>query len=208
MRAMALAEKTVRYLVTGVVLASSIGCDQATKAIARDQLGDGASHVFLSGAIRFVHAENPGAFLGLGKNLPESWRLMMLLGGVGLVLLVVGGLLFNRLRQEDGRMPSLISLGMGFLLAGGVGNLIDRSVGASTVTDFVQLKIGPVSSGVFNVADIFIIIGAIAVAIAAFRPEAEMVAASVASGTPTTADDGPPASGPPASGPPASGPSS
>lgn len=189
MHAMALAEKTVRYLVTGAVLASSIGCDQATKAIARDQLKDGASHAFLSGAIRFVHAENPGAFLGLGKNLPESWRLMMLLGGVGLVLLVVGGLLANRLRQESGRMPSLVSLGMGFLLAGGLGNLIDRSVGASTVTDFVQLRLGPVSSGVFNVADVFIIIGAVAVAIAAFRPEAEMVASAVAGGT-TSANDG------------------
>ncbi len=160
-----------RYLSIVGLLAGSIGCDQATKAVARDQLSGEPAQSFLGGTVRLVHAENPGAFLGLGKNLPESWRLGLLIGGVSIVLLVVAFALFRRLQSETGRWPSLVSVGLGLLLAGGIGNLIDRAVGASTVTDFVQLRLWFFSTGVFNVADVFIIIGAVAIGWLALRPE-------------------------------------
>jgi signal peptidase II len=49
---------------------------------------------------------------------------------------------------------------LGLLLAGGVGNLIDRINQNGHVTDFLNVGIGPVRTGIFNVADMAIMAGA------------------------------------------------
>ena len=49
-----------------------------------------------------------------------------------------------------------------FLLAGGIGNLIDRVTNDGLVTDFVSLGIGPLRTGIFNVADVFVLFSALA----------------------------------------------
>ncbi len=45
------------------------------------------------------------------------------------------------------------------ILAGGFGNLYDRAVNDGRVVDFMLLQIGPLKTGVFNVADIAILAG-------------------------------------------------
>jgi len=45
------------------------------------------------------------------------------------------------------------------IIAGGVGNLIDRLRFAGRVTDFLYLQAGPLHTGVFNVADMAITFG-------------------------------------------------
>jgi signal peptidase II len=45
-------------------------------------------------------------------------------------------------------------LGFALLFAGGVGNLTDRVLHDGAVVDFMNLGIGPVQTGVFNVADL------------------------------------------------------
>ena len=49
-----------------------------------------------------------------------------------------------------------------FILAGGIGNLIDRILNNGLVTDFINVGIGPLRTGIFNVADIAFTCGAIA----------------------------------------------
>jgi len=49
-----------------------------------------------------------------------------------------------------------------FILAGGIGNQIDRVSQNGLVTDFVSVGVGPVRTGVFNVADMAVTFGAIA----------------------------------------------
>jgi len=44
-----------------------------------------------------------------------------------------------------------------------MGNLIDRVWNNGLVTDFINVGIGPVRTGVFNVADLAVTFGAIAV---------------------------------------------
>ncbi len=48
--------------------------------------------------------------------------------------------------------------GIIFCIGGGVGNLYDRIIKGS-VTDFVHLKFGPLQTGIFNAADVSIMIG-------------------------------------------------
>jgi signal peptidase II len=50
------------------------------------------------------------------------------------------------------------------ILAGGIGNMIDRVTNAGKVTDFMNLGLGPVRTGIFNVADMAITGGAMLLA--------------------------------------------
>ena len=45
------------------------------------------------------------------------------------------------------------------IIGGGIGNLIDRLIHDGSVTDFMNIGIGRVRTGIFNAADIFLIVG-------------------------------------------------
>jgi len=144
------------------LLLPSVACDQATKALAVAHLkGQGRIHV-IDSLFTLVYAENPGAFLGLGRSLPNSWRWMIFTVAVAVLL---GGVAFFMLRKK---LAPLAFAGVALLLAGGVGNLVDRIARpGGRVVDFAQLtlpngSIGGVrlQTGVFNVADVQIFLGA------------------------------------------------
>ena len=68
---------TSRVVCYGVVLgimASCIGCDQITKHIAKKRLEGQPSQSFCGDVLRLEYAENPGAFLGLGGQMPPAAR--------------------------------------------------------------------------------------------------------------------------------------
>ncbi|MGZ7078065.1 MAG: signal peptidase II, partial [Thermoanaerobaculia bacterium] len=55
---------------------------------------------------------------------------------------------------------------------GGVGNLIDRLTRGGRVTDFLFMQIGPLHTGVFNVADMAITIGVTWLFVSSMLPHA------------------------------------
>jgi signal peptidase II len=59
-------------------------------------------------------------------------------------------------------------LGLAFFVAGGASNLADR-LARGTVTDFINVGVGPLRTGIFNVADVAIMLGAALVAFGSFR---------------------------------------
>jgi signal peptidase II len=137
-----------------LVLMGTVGCDQATKQLAISHLRDEPAQSFLGGVLRLVFAENPGAFLSLGGRLPPAVRFWLLTIGVGLLLLVA--LLYLVKSQRLGRLHIVaLTLAVG----GGASNWYDRLVNNGHVVDFMVLGIGPVRTGVFNVADIAIMAG-------------------------------------------------
>ena len=107
---------------------------------------------------------NRGAFLSVGSSLPEAWRFGLFLIGVGCVLL---GILTYAVLSRP-RHPSGV-VAVALLFAGGVGNLIDRVTSGGSVADFINLGIGPVRTGMFNVADLAITVGALILLSAALR---------------------------------------
>jgi signal peptidase II len=125
--------------------------DQVAKQWARVALANRPTWHY--GFVTFVYAENRGAFLSLGSNLPSPIRAALLNGMVAIGLLVATIVLFrgNLKRGDD------VALAM--IVAGGVGNLIDRLRFDGRVTDFVYLSAGPVHTGVFNLADMVITFG-------------------------------------------------
>ncbi|HCF58885.1 MAG TPA: signal peptidase II [Myxococcales bacterium] len=151
---MAPVPRSLRALLLAPLLLTLIGCDQATKDLAqRELLGQGPS-IFLGGLFKLVYVENPGAFLGLGNSLGPQLRFWLFVVGVGVAL--VAGLLTLLLRKE----LSWGGLVVGALIvAGGFGNLIDRIANEGRVVDFMQLGLGSLRTGIFNVADVLLMLG-------------------------------------------------
>jgi len=162
-----------RLLALGLVLFSTVGCDQATKAVARTHLAGESSLSFLGGLFRLHYAENPGAFLSLGARFsPQTqyWIFVVLVSGILLGLLIY--LVAATLREQD-RLPGMVLVALALFLGGGVGNLIDRLIHDGRVSDFMVIRLGWVSTGVFNVADmaLMLAVGLIAVSTFAGRHE-------------------------------------
>src|SRR5687768_6283564 len=138
-----------RLVLVSTLLLGCVGCDQVSKGIARSQLALGESHAFFGDTFRLIHVENTGAFLGIGAQLPEPARVLVFQGAVSLLIL---GLLWVA-AFRSGTRPWQVA-GFTFLAASGIGNLIDRLLNDGRVTDFLNVGIGGLRSGIFNIADV------------------------------------------------------
>jgi signal peptidase II len=148
-----------RLLLGGLILVSCVGCDQATKRLATQALRDAPPRTYLGDTIRLEYALNPGGFLGLGGRLPAEVRPWVFIGVNSCLL--VGGVAFMIARRD---MPASLFAASACLLAGGIGNLIDRVAHQGLVTDFLIVGVGPLRTGVFNVADMAVLFGGLAAA--------------------------------------------
>jgi signal peptidase II len=156
-------QRTGVRLMLLVAVVSTIGCDRVTKHIASDVLAGGEVHTYLAGTIRLEYAENTGGFLGLGANLPGAWRTTLFTIATGLVLAMMAALALRS------RWNAWLMTGACLVLAGGASNWIDRVVRGSVI-DFMNVGIGPLRTGVFNVADVAIMLGATLLVLARLRP--------------------------------------
>ncbi len=145
-----------------VAVLGTIGCDRVTKHVATTTLAGRPSRSYLGGTVWLGYAENRGGFLSLGASLPPSVRAVIFTGVTGLMLVGVTALGFRH------RWRGWHAVGLALFVAGGVSNWVDRFVRGSVV-DFVHVGIGPVRTGIFNVADVAIMLGAIIVVLVEFR---------------------------------------
>lgn len=148
--------KGLRNVLIIAAMLACVGCDQVTKSIAREQLAGRETISLVNDTVRLTYAENAGVFLGLGKNLPEIVRIVLFTVVVGAVLT---GMLIYVLRHHITDVWHLSA--MTLIVAGGIGNLIDRITQGGVVTDFLNVGIGPIRTGIFNVADMCITTGLI-----------------------------------------------
>ena len=139
-------------LVLLAVVATTIGCDQVSKHVASTHLMDGARQSYLGDSVRLEYSENTGAFLSLGAGLP--WWARTVLFSVGTAFLLIGCVVAAFVR----RLRPVALFGLWLLFAGGLSNLVDRVV-HGRVVDFLNVGIGPVRTGIFNVADMAIMLG-------------------------------------------------
>ena len=136
------------------VLVATAGCDHVAKQVAVASL-DVPRQFSLAGAV--LHLElttNVGAFLNLGEGLPEWARSLVFLV---LVPVVVAWLCARLLAGSH--VPRGVVLGLGLLAGGGLSNWVDRLLNGGAVTDFMVLSLGPLHTGIFNVADVAVMAG-------------------------------------------------
>ena len=145
--------RRTRTLLFAAALSASIGCDQATKHAA-DALRGAPVRSYLFDTFRLVWATNQGAFLSLGAGLPAAARYWILTIAVGLVLAGV-----TAYAMVNGKLDGWQTAGYALVAGGGLSNWIDRTRFDGRVVDFMNLGIGPLRTGIFNVADLAIIAG-------------------------------------------------
>jgi signal peptidase II len=142
----------IRCSVVLLLVAGTVGCDGVTKHLAAEKLSGHPVQSFLADTIRLSYAENTGGFLSVGETLPAWLRtvLFTVATGVFLALLVVVGWRSGWQRWR--------TVALSLFVAGGFSNWVDRLVDGKVV-DFLNVGIGGVRTGIFNVADVAITVG-------------------------------------------------
>lgn len=143
-----------RILIVSFILISSVACDQVTKIAATDSLADQPPISMLGDTFRLHYAENTGAMLSLGSTLSSDARTWIFQVGVFVMLLAL--LIFTLVQK---RLDKAQIIALSLVVGGGIGNLIDRVFNEGAVVDFMNIGIGSLRTGIFNVADVAIMVG-------------------------------------------------
>jgi signal peptidase II len=145
-----------------VACLATIGCDRITKQAAATILADSPDQSYLADTVRLTYVENLGGFLSVGAGLSVEHRMLVFTVATGVLLL---GLTVAAIR---GRWEGLRLLGAALIVSGGASNWIDRVVTGSVI-DFLNVGIGSLRTGIFNAADVGILVGAGLMGYAVYR---------------------------------------
>jgi len=143
-----------RLVAFVAILLFAGGCDHATKQIARETLGASSAISLAADTVRLQLTENPGGFMSLGAHLPPGLRRTFFLGAAPLAMLIVAIAVLRSAPRSFGPI-----LALALVAGGGLANWVERLWNDGAVTDFVSVGVGPLRTGIFNLADVFVLAG-------------------------------------------------
>jgi signal peptidase II len=149
-----MSKKITRLLLVLSVILVNIGCDQVSKNMIRQRIDTDENIHLLGNHLTVTKVENTGAFLSIGDSLSTSVRHILL--SLLPLLALGGGFIYILLKTNLSNTNLIASC---FIIGGGLGNIYDRIVHGS-VTDFLYIQFGFLHTGVFNLADTSIMLGA------------------------------------------------
>lgn len=143
----------LKYIMLGVSLLL-VGLDQIFKKLAIDHLMElgGEGKPLIPDVLHLTYVENRGAAFGIMQNM----RVLMI---VMTLVVIVGFLVYIIMSKR--KSPFLYAT-MSLIIAGGIGNLIDR-IFRGFVVDYIDFRL--INFAVFNLADCCVVIGAILFAV-------------------------------------------
>ena len=130
-----------------IITFSILFLDQLSKSLATKNLLLNQSVPLIKGIFHLTLIHNRGAAFGVLKNQTQLFIFTSLFA----IILIFSGLKKNKYKKH-----SLYNISLSFILAGALGNFIDRLT-FGYVIDFLDLRIWPV----FNIADSAITLGAV-----------------------------------------------
>jgi signal peptidase II len=136
---------------------SLISWDRVTKDLAKEHLKDKAEYSYFHDSFRLQYVENTGAAMSFADGLSKAAS-FWLLGIIPLSFLIF--LLAYTIRRS-GKMAFGKLFAFSLIFAGGIGNIIDRLLFDRHVTDFMNIGILHLRTGIFNFADVWITTGVI-----------------------------------------------
>jgi signal peptidase II len=146
-----------KYKAAIIITPALALADQAAKAWIVANLLPGRPITMARGILELRYAENPGIAFSLLQNLPEHLRLP-LFAGINLLAALIMLRLLVASPPANRRIPAALSL----ILAGALGNLIDR-FRWGVVIDFIRVTLAVPFTNmtwpIFNLADVFISTG-------------------------------------------------
>jgi len=143
-----------RFYIIALVLLN-IGCDQISKEVVRTHVESRDYIELVTDHLILTNVENTGAMLGFGADFPPIVKIILLQILPVLVLIV---LLYRLLTKKT--IGTWLVIAFAFVIGGGIGNLIDR-IAYGSVTDFFQIRLGFLKTGIFNMADVAITLGVV-----------------------------------------------
>ncbi|KEQ28139.1 signal peptidase II [Pedobacter antarcticus] len=152
-------KKTYSNYFIIVLIMGNLILDQLSKYLVRVYLIPHDIVEIIGRNLIFMHVENTGAFLSAGASLNDTFKFITL---TVLPFMALCAVIVFMLKYKS--LPLLLVIGLSFVVGGGLGNLFDRfQFGA--VTDFIHLDFLFIKTGIFNLADVSIMIGVICLAL-------------------------------------------
>jgi signal peptidase II len=144
--------RIVRGVIIILLLLVNISCDQISKVVVREAIGDNEI-IPLNDFITLTKVENQGAFLSAGDSMSKPFRIFILAILPSIVLITGLWYLFRKTEITKSMLTGLC-----FMIGGGIGNVYDR-IAYGSVTDFLHIDFIWFETGIFNLADVSIMIG-------------------------------------------------
>jgi len=153
-----------RWVLLSVVVVVGVALDQVTKQIAERKLDLDRFVPVIEGFFALRLSRNQGAFFSLGESMSDGVRRgFFIVATIGAIALI--GHLYRKAEETQRALRWALAL----LLAGAVGNLIDRVLYGSVI-DFLHLHLREVFHwATFNFADIYITFGLVFLLVDLFR---------------------------------------
>lgn len=136
-------------MLYAILVAALVALDQAVKYLARTNIQSGQVIEFIPRLLGLTYVQNTGAAFSLFSE--HTWLLTLISAVVSIA--IAAALVKNVIRHPFGKLTLAV------ILAGAVGNLIDRAL-FGFVTDMFKTLF--MNFAVFNVADICVVCGGIA----------------------------------------------
>ena len=156
--------KKSRYLLITILVFLSIVLDQISKIWVRNNFENYSEKSIIADIFTLIKVENTGAFLGMGSELSEIPRILLLI-----ILPVIVLISITLYTYIDKSLDKLSIIGFSLIIGGGIANIFDRIVFGS-VTDFLYINLGGIfKTGIFNIADLSVTTGMIIILISSFK---------------------------------------
>ena len=143
--------KKINFLMIITIIA--ILLDQLIKIIIKSKIFN-SSIILIPHVLNLTYVQNTGAAFGIGSNSTSMFVA---------VNVVIIGLITYFIFSKKEELSKLILIALHLVLAGGIGNLIDR-IARGFVIDYIDIS-PLIKYPVFNLADIFLVVGCLIVVI-------------------------------------------
>ena len=135
-------------LIWLMIIAGIIFLDQLSKWLTVINLGLGETFPLIEGVFHFTYVRNTGAAFSIFNEPDERW-IFMSISTVAIIALSI-------YLWKNRKGSKLLCVALSFIVGGGIGNMIDRSI-LKYVIDMLDFRL--INFAIFNVADSFVCVG-------------------------------------------------
>ena len=147
--------KKINFLI--IITITAILLDQVIKIIMKSKLFN-SSILVIPYILKLTYVQNTGAAFGIGNNSTSMF--------VAVNIVIIGLITYFIFSKKDEINRPILSA-LHLIVAGGISNLIDR-ITRGFVIDYIDIS-PLIKYPVFNLADIFIVVGCIIIAISLIK---------------------------------------